>query len=304
MLVAIENPNEVQAAQAALDKLLRTALPLREGDFTVGYQGGKLRVGSLNASDRIWYASKRDDSSEIPRFWNAFGVTRRLAVSRSNVITVEINVAQKPGSRRVSGLFAHEDSSGERVLVHSGRIGGGKEGVGKESFLRWYGQPTETVTFAGDDGKDAEYLRIAAIGEPSALSRITGFVEAVDRFKTEIVDEELRELSDAELRRRLLKSPARPRRTKVESIGFQRSQYVVEFVKRRAKGICELCKRKAPFSNSKGRPFLECHHITWLRHGGADVAENAAALCPNCHRKMHVVKSQSDVATLLAAANP
>ena len=28
------------------------------------------------------------------------------------------------------------------------------------------------------------------------------------------------------------------------------------------------------------------------------------ALCPNCHRKMHVLKLEADIATLLAKAKP
>ena len=39
--------------------------------------------------------------------------------------------------------------------------------------------------------------------------------------------------------------------------------------------------------NIDGTHYLEVHHIDQLAKGGADTVENAVALCPNCHRKMH-----------------
>ena len=40
--------------------------------------------------------------------------------------------------------------------------------------------------------------------------------------------------------------------------------------------------------------FLECHHIIWLAQGGEDTIANTVALCPNCHRKMHVLNRNAD----------
>jgi Predicted restriction endonuclease len=37
-------------------------------------------------------------------------------------------------------------------------------------------------------------------------------------------------------------------------------------------------------------PFLEVHHIVPLYDGGADTLDNCAALCPNCHRAIHLSK--------------
>jgi len=44
------------------------------------------------------------------------------------------------------------------------------------------------------------------------------------------------------------------------------------------------------------------HHIIPLADGGPDTLENVAALCPNCHRKMHVLKDKQDIQTLLEKA--
>lgn len=79
---------------------------------------------------------------------------------------------------------------------------------------------------------------------------------------------------------------------------YQRSPYVVETVNRRANGICELCEKDAPFKNSKGKPYLEVHHIIQLSKGGEDTVDNAVALCPNCHRKMHSIFLEKDILKL------
>ncbi|MFA6984211.1 MAG: HNH endonuclease, partial [Sedimentibacter sp.] len=80
----------------------------------------------------------------------------------------------------------------------------------------------------------------------------------------------------------------------VTSNVFVRDAFVAEYAKRRANGVCQLCGQKAPFNNKEGIPYLECHHIEWLSEGGSDTIENTVALCPNCHRKMHVLNLPSD----------
>ncbi|WP_244850561.1 HNH endonuclease [Brevibacillus halotolerans] len=40
---------------------------------------------------------------------------------------------------------------------------------------------------------------------------------------------------------------------------------------------------------------METHHIQWLSRYGADSIENTVALCPNCHRKMHILDLEEDV---------
>jgi len=85
---------------------------------------------------------------------------------------------------------------------------------------------------------------------------------------------------------------------KVESNVYVRDTYIAEYAKRRAKGLCQLCGEKAPFLNNEGKPYLECHHIDWISNGGSDTIENTVALCPNCHRKMHILNLTSDKNTM------
>ena len=82
----------------------------------------------------------------------------------------------------------------------------------------------------------------------------------------------------------------------------ERSALVAEIVKERAAGVCQLCNKPAPFFNKKGEAYLECHHVVWIDRGGADEVYNAVALCPNCHRKMHILDEKSDVEYLKKVA--
>ncbi|HHW7447101.1 TPA: HNH endonuclease [Pasteurella multocida] len=69
---------------------------------------------------------------------------------------------------------------------------------------------------------------------------------------------------------------------------FHRDPDVVAEVLYRADGICESCKKPAPFNRkADNMPYLEVHHIIPLSQNGDDTVSNCIALCPNCHRKIH-----------------
>ncbi|MBD2810076.1 HNH endonuclease [Xenorhabdus sp. Vera] len=103
-----------------------------------------------------------------------------------------------------------------------------------------------------------------------------------------------KKLSDDELRQRAKRGSKKLGSFNQSSVRYIRDVYVTEYAKRVAKGICQLCLSPAPFCNSQGEPYLETHHIVWLSKGGADTIENTVALCPNCHKKMHIVDMEED----------
>ena len=80
---------------------------------------------------------------------------------------------------------------------------------------------------------------------------------------------------------------------------FIRNEYIREYSKVRAVGICELCEKPAPFIDIYGVPFLESHHVVLLSRGGKDSIDNVVALCPNCHKKIHNLNLDSDIKKLL-----
>jgi 5-methylcytosine-specific restriction protein A len=87
---------------------------------------------------------------------------------------------------------------------------------------------------------------------------------------------------------RLANAPKKPPTVTVLTTAYVRNADVVAEVLERAGGKCEGCGKAAPFKRkSDGTPYLEVHHKVQLALGGEDTVENAAAVCPNCHRSEH-----------------
>lgn len=74
---------------------------------------------------------------------------------------------------------------------------------------------------------------------------------------------------------------------------FSRSTLVKRMALLRAGVKCEYCENDPPFFDKYGEPYFEVHHITPLSEGGKDDIDNVAALCPNCHRKIHLAEDMS-----------
>jgi hypothetical protein len=89
-------------------------------------------------------------------------------------------------------------------------------------------------------------------------------------------------------RKRLHNAPQYPSYMSINARIPIRNPDVVAEVLCRANGRCEWCRQPAPFLRAKGgMPYLEVHHRIMLTEGGSDTVENAIAICPNCHRKLH-----------------
>lgn len=87
-----------------------------------------------------------------------------------------------------------------------------------------------------------------------------------------------------------------PKKVLVQTWAFIRNADVVAEALHRAAGICENCKKPAPFNRAAdGLPYLEVHHKIKLADGGDDTLENAIAICPNCHRLFHFGRAPSTV---------
>lgn len=105
-------------------------------------------------------------------------------------------------------------------------------------------------------------------------------------------DQELLERKVRQLRKRALvlapKGSDRPEVQTSSATTYVRDPAVKAWVLQEAKGVCEGCGSPAPFVTEYGEPFLEVHHVRLLAKGGSDRVTNAAALCPNCHRRCHL----------------
>jgi len=137
--------------------------------------------------------------------------------------------------------------------------------------------------------------------EPIHTKHPSMILEDTFQKNLELRERQARRFSDDELATRISMLRKRRGTRKVVSSRFVRNEYVSELAKRRAKGKCQLCNNDAPFYDRDKRPYLEVHHIRWLSRGGEDDIGNTVALCPNCHRKMHILDLQKDKNYLYAS---
>lgn len=93
----------------------------------------------------------------------------------------------------------------------------------------------------------------------------------------------LEDLRKMALRTSTNEAPLEARRANVRL----RSKAVRAYVLRRANGVCEGCNNPAPFDRPNDQPYLEPHHIYRVADSGPDHPSSVAALCPNCHRRIH-----------------
>ena len=151
--------------------------------------------------------------------------------------------------------------------------------------------PTSLLCKASDDLPLKKRTRAGGWSEVYDIGDFLNFpVETWEQHESQLSNSvtNASKLSDDVLYERLNSDERMPEKIQVVSVGFRRNPNVIIAVLRRANGICEQCKKKAPFfRRSDGTPYLEIHHWTPLSQGGEDTVENAAALCPNCHRELH-----------------
>lgn len=102
------------------------------------------------------------------------------------IIAVEINAPVEDYEPRVSGLFARDDESDDYVLLHRGRVGGGRKGIGKRAFRRW--SRHAWVEVAGPDSARDGAILVARLGSPDIVAQIKTFVAEVAAFKREAAD--------------------------------------------------------------------------------------------------------------------
>lgn len=178
MLQLITDALERQALQAEFKRCLEDQLDY-QGQINIGYQGG----GGIyplysHGPGTLYFAySPPSDENAVPRHWNSFGVYRP---GESFGIVVEINIPVGADTAMVAGFFARNRETGAVFALHDGRVGGGRKGIGKDSFLAWMGE--ELVLATAPDVARAGII-VGEVGSPDLANQIWRFVQKVDRFK-------------------------------------------------------------------------------------------------------------------------
>ena len=168
----------------------------------------------------------------------------------------------------------------------------------------WLGEETTQAIMSSPRMSLSAYTKMTRLAPaepaPQAMSEVPADTDSITLIRWLEQNERLAaELPLRELARRAEMASTSAR--KVESAGtvYIRDSFVAAYAKKLAQGTCDLCERDAPFYSVNGEPYLESHHVEWLSNGGHDSVDNVVALCPNCHRKMHIRDEKSDRGALL-----
>jgi hypothetical protein len=151
-------------------------------DCAVGHQGGN-ESATLRWFHDLGFWVLLEPERIDNRYWCAFGVDDPHGQSLVS-ISCEINPAREGTDRRCAGLFVRSDN-GTVYLAHSGRVGGGRLGIGKQTFLDYYGHDTlDIVTWP--DLRTGNYIVIGALDDDDLRADVARFVHKVAEFKAEI----------------------------------------------------------------------------------------------------------------------
>jgi hypothetical protein len=177
-IVPLTQRNEINQRVGQLVLAWRTGAELFR--LEVGFQGGAMELDVFwHPEIQLWAATQQLDT----RYWFGFGTQRPEALMG---IACEINIPLQGINRRVAGLLGHDDQ-GQVLLLHTGKVGGGRPGIGKSAFLKWYaGRPLATVDWP--DGRRDIAIPIGRLGDAALLGQISDFVRLVLDFKGQAVE--------------------------------------------------------------------------------------------------------------------
>jgi hypothetical protein len=174
----VTDASVIQTAQRKLIAAFRKG-PAKRIPVSVGYRGGNnLFEVYWDSQLGFWLASETIENS---RYWNAFG-TEDPTQSKMVSISCEVNFPLSEIDRRIGGAIA-EDERGHLFLVHRGKIGGGRQGIGAELFWAQFdGKPT--VVFDGE--RETEVVLLGSVESPRLLKQLQFFVHEVERIKASV----------------------------------------------------------------------------------------------------------------------
>ena len=139
-------------------------------------------------------------SKEV-RYWNAFGIGKPKAGALLS-ITSEINFPWSGIDRKTGAAFA-KDAWGGIFIIHRGKIGGGKKGVGKSLFEHNY---RGVWSFMEDGNYITQVAVIGMLHSPRLAWQTANFVKKIEMLKSAAVNSPQTEIDfpDAAFRRDLV----------------------------------------------------------------------------------------------------
>ena len=124
MPTILTDPAQLATAHARFTQVLQTALPQTIPCTVSGVVGGLDTETAYSPELDLWYAQTQDGK----KCWNGFGLGAPVAGKKVS-LAAEINFPSDGINRALSSAFA-ADENGDILVLHRGKIRGGKASVG------------------------------------------------------------------------------------------------------------------------------------------------------------------------------
>src|SRR5579871_457592 len=177
MFTLLESKHDIARAQRRLESTIRRNFA-KIAIKNIGYPGGIRRDARLHTDGQYWFETHDRRRGKNERRLNWFGYLR----AGSNVdITVEVNPPYEGINKRTGGFYAKDSDSGKVYLCHSGRLGGGKKGVGMNAFLAWSNPPL--VDVFDSTGKSRRGVLVLPVADTGAIRSVARYIDEIANFK-------------------------------------------------------------------------------------------------------------------------
>jgi len=175
MIDIVTNERLIARYQKALIQRLKSICE-QKISCKIGYKGKSKNATFFYSSKYdFWFVTQRSTN----RYWNAFGIGKPQ-VNKQNSIIVEINTPYSGVNRSTGGAFGQTPNK-EILVLHRGKIGGGKIGIGKQLFFDQI-EKDELIT-ANDDGVETEFCLIGSITSKYFFKQLSTSIANVHRMK-------------------------------------------------------------------------------------------------------------------------
>jgi hypothetical protein len=129
--------------------------------------------------ERFWFMLNGEREPTI--YWNIFGTSDPNRGVKYEQMTCQATLLKDTATRRYGGVFVRGDHD-EVYLAHTGKIGGGAVGVGRNAFIEHYrGGHWQTIVWP--DGVETEAVLIGRVDSPRLSVQLGFFVHEVERIK-------------------------------------------------------------------------------------------------------------------------
>lgn len=175
MIRIIDNQETIKKLQSRFHKRIFELLSETRYAY-VGFPAGSFRDNVHFSSElNIWSSFHNENN----RFWNGFGVGIPV-LDKGISLVGEINFPFKGINRRIAGAFA-EGHNGEILVLHRGKIGGGKKGIGKKLFMST--KDESDFVYASDGDRETKFIFVGELESDFFIEQIASFIHSINDIK-------------------------------------------------------------------------------------------------------------------------